>query len=251
MDRVVVKRDIVYKQDADLQFAMNVYVPASTPREMRLPAIMFIHGGPIPTDMPPPTTWGIFQSYGELAAASGFAGVTFNHRLHGMTDYGKSQSDIVAAIDYVRDHADAFNVNADCIGYWVFSGAGPQLSWVLRERPDYIRAAAAFYALLDARHSMPPNSSAEMIALAAALSPVTYLQRQPNDLPLFVARAGLDSEMINKGIDSFLAQAVAANACIEFMNHPQGHHAFDGLDNNDRSREIISRAISFFNEHLT
>lgn len=248
MNRVVVKRDLVYRQDGNL--LMNVYVPHGLNRSTRKPAVFFVHGGPIPVEMPAPTTWGIFQSYGELAAASGVIGVTFNHRLHSMNDYGKSQDDIASALQYVRKHADELNVDADRLGYWVFSGGGPQLSWVLRERPAHIRAAAAFYALLDLRHATPPNASAETLAAMQALSPTSYLKNQSTHLPLFIARAGLDSEMINKGIDTFVQEAIATNAAIDFMNHPQGHHAFDGLDDNERTREIIGRAIAFFQLHL-
>jgi dipeptidyl aminopeptidase/acylaminoacyl peptidase len=60
---------------------MDVYRPREIGPDVRLPAIVFVPGGPIPRDMLPPREWGFFISYGELAAASGFAGVTFNHRL--------------------------------------------------------------------------------------------------------------------------------------------------------------------------
>jgi hypothetical protein len=35
------------------------------------------------------------------------------------------------------------------------------------------------------------------------------------------------------------------------MNHGTGHHAFDIVDNNDRSREIIRATLDFFMTHLT
>src|SRR5262245_38617830 len=76
-----VQRDVVYKRDGDAELKMNVFAPAHLSGDARAPAVFFIHGGPIPSDMMPPTQWGVFVSYGELAAASGLVGVTFNHRL--------------------------------------------------------------------------------------------------------------------------------------------------------------------------
>lgn len=46
-------------------------------------------------------------------------------------------------------------------------------------------------------------------------------------------------------VDSALGEALAANAQLELHNHPQGHHCFDLLDDNDRTREIIARTIAF------
>jgi len=98
MRNVRVKRD-VYKRDAGAELAINVYAPASLSGGARLPAVVFVHGGPIPADFQPPTQWGVFVSYGELAAASGLVGVTFNHRLFAMEDFDRAQADVTAAID--------------------------------------------------------------------------------------------------------------------------------------------------------
>jgi hypothetical protein len=45
-------------------------------------------------------------------------------------------------------------------------------------------------------------------------------------------------------------EALARNVSIEVMNHPQGRHGFDILDDNPRSREIIGRAIEFLKARL-
>ena len=108
--------------------------------------------GRFPREFTPPTQWGVFVSYGELAAASALVGVTLNHRLHAPTDFERSQADVAAAIDYVREHAAELNVDADRIALWYFSGGGPLLSAVLRDRPSYVRCVLAFYAFLDLRH---------------------------------------------------------------------------------------------------
>ena len=37
---------------------------------------------------------------------------------------------------------------------------------------------------------------------------------------------------------------------IDLLNHASGHHAFDMVDDNDRSRDIIVRTIEFLRRHL-
>lgn len=222
-------RDVVYKRDGDAELAMKVYTPAGSSGDARVPAVFFIHGGPIPAQMTPPTQWGVFVSYGELVAGSALVGVTLNHRLYALTDYGRAQSDVAAAIDYVRSHAAELNVDADRIALWYFSGSGPLMTALLRERPDYVRCLIAFYAYL---------------------SPTGNVRSEVANLPIFLARAGLDQPLINQAIDAFVQEALAGNALLEVMNHPAGRHGFDILDDNERSREIIARAVAFAQAHV-
>lgn len=230
MRDVRVKRDVVYKRDADAELLMNVYAPADSSGGARRPAVFFVHGGPIPSDFAPPTQWGAFVSYGELAAASGLVGVTFNHRLFAPTDYERSQSDVGAAIGYVRSHAAALNVDADSIALWYFSGGGPLMTPMLLDLPDYVRCILAFYAYLQ---------------------PVEMQVRTKGaGLPIFIARAGLDQPTINETIDRFVQEALAGNAMLDVMNHAAGRHGFDILDDDDRSREIIARAVAFAQAHV-
>jgi hypothetical protein len=46
-------------------------------------------------------------------------------------------------------------------------------------------------------------------------------------------------------------EALAANATLDFANHPQGRHGFDILDDDERSHEIIARAAAFVKTHLS
>ena len=230
MREVRARRDVVYERDGATQLSMNIYAPERLAGDARLPAVLFVHGGPIPAQMTPPTQWGVFASYGELAAACAMVGVTLNHRLYALTDYERAQSDVSAAIEYVRSHAAELNVDADRIALWYFSGAGPLLSPVLRDRPEYVRCVLAFYALLQ-----PPTA---------------HVRSKGAGLPIFIARAGLDQPMINQAIDGFVQEALAGNALLDVMNHPAGRHGFDILDDNDRSREIIARAVAFAQVHV-
>jgi acetyl esterase/lipase len=243
----VTRKRVVYKRDGESELAMDVYAPAA--QHSPAAALIFVHGGPIPRGMLAPTEWGVFISYGELAAASGFVGVVFNHRLHAPTDYPTAQSDMQAAIDSLRSHAGDLGVDADRIGVWAFSGGGPLLAWCLRDRPTFVRCLLAFYAMLDLRHLLPPETQAgagpDLVARAHAFSPAAHLDAAAATLPIFVARAGRDSPVFNTAIDEFVREALTANAWLDLANHASGQHGFDILDDDERSREIIARAMAF------
>jgi acetyl esterase/lipase len=236
--------------DERLDLLMDVYTPADGHPSKLLPAVLFVHGGPVPTEMQPPKDWPFFQSYGELAAASGLIGVTFNHRFHHPLQFPDSRADVHAAIEFVRAHATEFGIDAERIGLWIFSGGGPHVSWLLRDRPSYVRCLIAFYALLDLRHLAPPNVDAQTLAGINEASAAMYVRDGAKDLPMFIARAGLDAEMVNRGIDVFVKEVLSANAFLDLANHRNGRHGFDFLDDDDRSRSIIAGALAFAKTHL-
>jgi hypothetical protein len=62
---------------------------------------------------------------------------------------------------------------------------------------------------------------------------------------MFIARAGLDDEGLNAGLDRFVQLALKNNVSIEVLNHATGHHGFDIEDDNTRTREILKRTIEF------
>lgn len=81
-------------------------------------------------------------------------------------------------------------------------------------------------------------------------SPLYYLDKNRKNVPpMFIARAGLDDADSNESTDRFIQAALSNNLTIDSMNHPQGHHGFDVDDDNDRSREIIKRAVEFIKAH--
>jgi acetyl esterase/lipase len=159
MDAIRADENIVYRTDDRAELLMDVYHPATSSHGAPA-AVVFVHGGPISPEPPAPKDWGVFVSYGQLAASSGLVGVTFNHRLYAPTDYPRSETDLSAAVDFLRAHADELRLDPRRIGLWVFSGGGPLVSWALRERPSYVRCVVAFYALLDLRHLTPSDAIA-------------------------------------------------------------------------------------------
>jgi acetyl esterase/lipase len=252
MGNARVHRDIVYQHDTAPDLLMDVYCPSDLPATARLPALCFIHGGPIKADLPlAPTAWGVYTDYGELAAASGFIGVTFNHRYYGFDQLPTAAQDIAAALAYVRAHANVFQIDPDRIGLWAFSGGGPFLSAFLRMPLSYIRCLVAYYALLDLQPLIPHLADVVSAATLRQFSPLDALQQaQTADIPLLIARAGRDRVEFNATIDEFVQAALTANLPLELLNHPGGQHAFDTLDDDQRSQAIIARTIAFLQQQL-
>jgi acetyl esterase/lipase len=249
MESAQAHRDLVYKSVEGTDLKLDVYTPPDLLADTRLPGVLFIHGGPLPADTRPrPKDWGVFVSYGELMAASGLVGVTFNHRYHALTDLERSDQDILAAIQYVRERSTSFHLDPDRLCLWVFSGGGPFLQVALRDKPDFVRCAVAYYAALDLSDKDKKalgDEAFNKFALASCLAPDDFTQA-----PLFIARGGLDRPALNERIDRFVRQAIAANATLDFVNHPQGQHGFDLLDDDARSRHVIASTIAFIQAHV-
>ena len=248
MDGVTARRGIAYRGAANTP-RMDVYTPTNLVAGERPPAVLFIHGGPIAASLPlPATEWGVYRGYGALAAASGWAGVTFTHRFFGFDQLEQASDDIAAAIAYVREHADELNVDANRLCLWAFSGGGPFLADALREQPGFIRCLVAYYAVMDLR----PLASEE--GIAGSVSPETLRRFSPVaavenigklSMPVLVARAGQDHPALNTSLDAFVAAALAANAPLDALNHPAGQHAFDTRNDDARTKEIISHTLAF------
>lgn len=247
MEDVVVRPDLPYRETGETPLAMDVYEPPRRPADSRLPAVLLIHGGPIP--MLGAKGMGVFLSYGRLLAASGLVAVTFNHRFLAPERLLDAASDVDAARKYVQDHAVELGVDENRLAFWAFSGGGPFLSLALRGSPSYVRAVVAFYAALDIRQKPPGSTASLSDETRRDFSPVNHLRAEAVP-PILVARAGLDHPFLNAGIDRFVQEALAANRSIDVMNHPNGRHGFDILDNEPRSKEIIARTVEFLRARL-
>jgi acetyl esterase/lipase len=251
MDEVAVRRDMPYKVAGETPLMMDVYSPALLRAGSRAPAVLFVHGGPIPDPRLSPKDMGVFTSYGRLAAASGLVGVTFNHRFYGSEHLRDAARDVGDVVEYVRTHAEDLGVDQERIAVWAFSGGGPFLSLWMRDPPPYVRCLVAYYAVLDIQ--VPPPGPADTLGEGTRkeFSPLHHLAANAGRIaPMLIARAGLDAPELNATIDAFGQEALARKARVELVTHPQGRHGFDILDDDERSREVIRRTFEFLATHL-
>jgi acetyl esterase/lipase len=247
MDQVQVRKNLTYKRAPERDLTADVYIPPNLSDGDRCPGVVFIHGGYLPPNLrTQPKDWGVFISYGQLMAASGLIGITFNHRYYGPEYLDTAQSDNGALVSYIRDRADQFALDRDKISLWAFSGGGPLVSWVIRDTPSFVRCLVLYYAILEVKpkhRDIPTTIPDEKVN---EFSPVRQVQNLKKEtLPIFVARAGLDRPALNETIDRFIQAALSRNVTIEFSNHAGGRHGFDILNDDHRSREIIQRTIDF------
>lgn len=246
MDAVSVRRNLEYKTADGQPLHMDVYAPPGPPRPR--PSVILIHGGPLPRTGA--KNMGVFVSYGELLAASGFVAVTFNHRFLAPARLADAAGDVVDLVAHVRENAASLGVDPERLALWAFSGGGPFLAAALRERPAWVRAIVAYYAVLDLQQPAQPESGIDP-ELRRTFSTILGLDEGARTAPpILVARAGLDHPWLNAGTDRFVLTALEKGATLDLLNHPEGRHGFDILDDDARSKQIIGHTLEFLRNHL-
>lgn len=263
MEEAIVQKDITYKTIDGNELKLDVYYPSDYDGETRLPAVIFVHGDGPPEFLKDAKEWGAFASWGQLVAASGMIAVTFNHRSTEMlTSLYEAASDVDDLIAFVRDDSKMLGIDASRLGIWICSAGGPVgLRSALRDAPSYVRCVVSYYAISDLKvYYGEPEEETEFPGpplpafsqeVFDEFSGAAHVSRESGTIaPMLIVRAGLDDPRLNASIARLVTVAVAKNVDIDFMNHATGHHAFDMLDDNERSREIIRMTLEFLKEHL-
>ncbi len=65
------------------------------------------------------------------------------------------------------------------------------------------------------------------------------------DLPILFVRAGLDRPPVTRAMTELVALAQTQNAPVTLLNYPGGHHAFEMVDDEDATRDVIDATIEF------
>jgi acetyl esterase/lipase len=223
MEAATVRRDLTYRQAAGASLELDVYTPAG-PGQPR-PAVLFVHGFPVPPGSKIRAS-GQYVSWSQLVAATSLAGVPL--------DWRGDPAELRDAIQYVRQHAPDLGINPDRLALFGFSaGGGPMLAELLRDPPPSLRCAVVYYGNLTPATAAVPSAAVERVP------------------PLLVVRAGRDALMPAPAFDQFVAEASAKGARVETVVHPTGVHAFDLLNDDDTSRDIVKQTLTFLATHLT
>jgi pimeloyl-ACP methyl ester carboxylesterase/acetyl esterase/lipase len=203
------------------------------------PAVVFVHGGPVPQDVQPtPRDWPSFVGYGRYVAGLGAVGVTLDHRLHDLGDYGRAAEDVAEAVELVR--ADP-RVDGERVALWFFSGGGPLLADWLAAPPPWLRCVAASYPVLA---PLPNWGIADgRFRPAAAVGAA-------GRLPIVLTRVGLELPEIAVTVEEFLTAAEACEADVEVIDIPLGHHGFETIDHTEEARHAVDRAVRSVLGHL-
>jgi hypothetical protein len=249
MEAVTIRKDTEYRSTDAGVLTMDIYYPPDSKGGAQIPAVIFVIGY---SDLGAQAMLGCkfkemesFISWGELAAASGLAAITYST--------GKEPAaDIHALLRYVRQNAAVLGIDENRIGVWACSGHVPNaLSLLMQEEIDYLKCAVFCYGfMLDLEGSTSVAEAAKTFRFVnpCAGNSVDDLQQ---DIPLFIVRAGQDEfPHLNETIDHFLARALIRNLPITFANHSAAPHAFDLMHDSETSREIIRQILAFMRFHL-
>ncbi|MFE9679851.1 alpha/beta hydrolase [Streptomyces sp. NPDC006285] len=204
------------------------------------PAVLFVHGGPVPSGhVPAPRDWPFYLGYARCTAGLGAVGAVVEHRLHGLTDYARAADDVAEALELLR--ADP-RVDAGRVALWIFSGAGLLAADWIAAPPPWLRCLALTYPIL----APLPGWG----AVGPRFDPVGAL-RAGTPPPLVLTRAGLETPQIAATVEEFLSAAEETKAPVEVIDVPHGRHGFETHEPTDESREAVSRALRTVLAHLT
>jgi dienelactone hydrolase len=203
------------------------------------PAVVFVHGGPVPPGLrPTPRDWPAFVGYGRYVAGLGAVGVTLDHRLHDLADYGRAAEDITAAVELVR--ADP-RVDENRVALWFFSAGGLLSADWLAAPPPWLRCVAATYPVL----APMPNWN----LVGSRFRPAVAV-RTAGRLPIVLTRVGLERAEIAVTVEEFLAAAEECDAEVEVIDVPLGRHGFETAGSTERARHAVEHAVRSVLGHL-
>lgn len=214
-DKVTVQRDTTFKTDNGTELKMDIYYPPAF-KAGKLPVVIFVNGvGSLELK-----DWRQYVDWGKLTAVSGMIAITHQSR---NTDVAADISDLIS---YVRTNAASLKIDENKIGIWSCSAnVRAALPMVTQEDRKYIRSVVFYYGVMNS-------------------------EKVRFDVPMLVARAGQDVPNINGTIDAYITRAIAQDAPLTLVSYSDGQHAFDVLDNNDQTREIIKQTLDFLKFHL-
>ena len=196
MHRAKVQRNIVYRTAPRLR--MDVYRPRSA--RGLLPAVLLGGGRHSAQKI----------GWAQLIAASGMSAVAVDIR---------SESDVTAALAFVRAHARKLGIDASRLCSLWFSTA-PTLSQLTA-----LRCTVVFYASLGGDPATVP--------------------------PMLIVKAGRDERAgINDSIDRFEAAAGALHADVRVVTNATARHGFDLGPRTARTRAVMRETLHFLRARL-
>ncbi|MCG5447856.1 MULTISPECIES: dienelactone hydrolase family protein [Micromonospora] len=193
------------------------------------PAVVVVHGAPLPPDAPDPRDWLLYRGYGALLAASGVVTALVSYQVSDLSALPAAADDIAAMVEQVR--ADP-RVDPERVVLWFFSGGGLFAADWLRVPPPWLRGIALTYPLL-----VPfPGWDVD-----ARFLPVEALSSGAG-VPLVLTRAGQDIPPVLAGIDAFLPAATAEGWPMQVIEVPDGQHSFEILNHGPQSEAAVLAA---------
>ena len=243
-DDVVVDRDVPFGGGASGNLRMDIYRP-SAEETAPLPVLVFVTGysdaggrkllGCALKDM------ASYMDWARLVASFGIAAITYENE--------EPVRDVHLLLRHIEQNAGPLNIDTARIGLWACSGNVPNALALLQHDEPFKCAALCYGYMLDTAGSDDVARAAAQwgfVNPAAAMAPDRLART-----PMLIVRAGRDDTPdLNASIDRFVARAVQENLAVTLVNHPDGPHAFDILDDSAESRTAIRQVVAFLGANL-
>ena len=156
-----------------------------------------------------------YKAWAEIAASKGLVAILADLREESFAQ------DFAALLTHLAANGSSLGIDRERIA--VYAGSG------------------------NAYRTLPLVQDAKLTAIKAAViyyggGQVATFRR---DLPVLLVRAGLDRPPVNRTITELATLAQTQNAPVTLLNYPGGHHAFEIVDDEDATREVIDTTLEF------
>lgn len=181
-----------------------------------------------------------YTSWARLLAASGMAAVVYSNV--------EANTDAFSLIEFLKREASRLQIDPDRLAIWACSGNVPNALNIVHGDSS-IRCAVLLYGfMLDTTDVTVVADTASAIGFA---NPNNGMENFPENTPLFIVKAGKEENPgLNQSIDLFEAEAIARNSPVSVVHYEEGVHAFDILDDSQRSIEMIKLSVQFLRLRL-
>jgi len=227
LDAFRVTKGVGYARVDSVTLAMDVYRPKTASR-LSPALILYSMYWPEENDRPSRESNDHAMRWARIASAAGIVAIIPD--LRAVPGTGNAQApararegELDSLLAHLATHARRYGIDSERIALFAASGA----------------VASALPAIEDARRSA---IKAAVLYYGGAGADVTTFRP---DLPILYVRAGRDSPRMNAAIDRLTSLAVTQNAPLTLINYASGHHAFEAVDDNAMTREIIRHTLDF------
>lgn len=259
--RVVVEREMPFRELEDRTLRLDTYRPAETDSN---PAVVYVHGG----------AWragskGQFSRYAVEFADRGYVGVDPNYRLAPDANVSDMVSDVLAGVRWCHEHADSLGVDPDRIAIAGHS-AGAHLAALAALAPDEflrdssastddsgtstvddsalpIAALAGFSGVYDFREDRYAPLVGDGPNAAERASPITWVGADAP--PSFLAHAVDDETVPIDETDALYEELLSAGVSVDRFRADGGGHVFL-YDDMGWYEKTTERFASFLDRHL-
>ena len=246
-DQVVTRLGVEYMRTESGPLTLDVYLPARGQSSVALPAIVLVAGysdvgyqgvtGCRFKDMAMCTTWA------KLVASFGMAAVTYGNE--------RPAEDLDTVLRYVRANAAELGIDAERLALWGMSGNGAlALATLAGSPPGSFKCgvfSCAYLADLDGATHVADAQKQWRFVYPGGFR----VENVPADLPVLIARAGVEQDPgLNIALDRLVAAMLAANRPVTCVNFAAAPHGFEVFHDTLETREVMRQMFRFARFHL-